>query len=69
METQNILCQNFPFFRRMRNFYYEKAWKLFQDLESGIKTGTTESTITMLDVLNHYLEALDIAHHPEGGLV
>ena len=62
MNNEDILCQNLPFFRRMRNFYYEKAWKLFQELEIAVKNAIPETSARLIDQIDRYSEALEIAN-------
>lgn len=44
----------------MRNFYYEKAWLLFQELESSARAAVNDLPQNMPGLLAQYIEVLEL---------
>ena len=59
-ESENVLVQNRGFFRRMRNFYYEKAWNMFQKLGENISSGLDVSHESIVGLLYEYIEVMEL---------
>lgn len=60
-QSDNILVQNIGFFRRMRNYYYEKSGELFHKLENGIHENKGEADKTM-ELLQQYIEVMELTN-------
>lgn len=60
MEQNLILFQNLGFYRRMRNFYYEKAWRIFHNLDTAIAANPNENIASIIEQLKQYTESLEI---------
>ncbi len=58
--SSDILAQNLQFFRRMRNFYYEKAGRLFRQLQATVMSTAPDALDSAQEILLQYIQVLDL---------